>query len=233
MATDESLQCLFQKFGFKSLASEIPSSQHDILSAFLQKEFQIRQDSRIARLLLACGIRKSQIRTFDDFDWSFNSLIPKHDLLVFRDSNWISNAKNLVLIGDPGIGKTHIAKALCYDAVLKGSPALFISAFDLISKVKKAALPQSRLSYFTTFIKVLCIDELGYTVYQKDDMDILFQIISKRSEISSTVITTNLVPNNWGTIFSGTTASAILDRLHFNGLFLSWEGKSYRQFRKH
>ena len=82
-------------------------------------------------------------------------------------------------------------------------------------------------------MRVLCIDELGYTYHKKDDTDSIFQIISKRSEILPTIVTTNLLPKEWGSIFSGAAASAILDRLSFNGRFITFEGRSYRLLKKH
>ena len=80
---------------------------------------------------------------------------------------------------------------------------------------------------------MLCIDELGYTYHQKEDNDILFQIISKRTEVLPTVVTTNLIPKQWGSIFSGAAASAILDRLSYHGRFITFEGRSYRLLKKH
>jgi len=80
---------------------------------------------------------------------------------------------------------------------------------------------------------VLCIDELGYTYHKKEDTDILFQVISKRSEMLPTIVTTNLPPKEWGAIFSGAAASAILDRLSFNGRFITFEGRSYRLLKKY
>jgi DNA replication protein DnaC len=75
---------------------------------------------------------------------------------------------------------------------------------------------------------VLCLDELGYVFPSQEEANDLFQIFSKRSELASTVVTTNLVPSDWGKIFEAATATAILDRLSLNGTFLTLEGKSYR-----
>ena len=151
--------------------------------------------------------------------------------MSFVNTPWIDSAANLVLIGDTGLGKSHISSALCYEAILLGYPTMFISAFDLTSKIQKALNPSSKIDYYAK-VKVLCIDELGYTYHKKEDTDILFQIISKRSEILPTVVTTNLAPKEWGSIFSGAAASAILDRLSFNGRFIAFEGRSYRLARK-
>src|SRR5262249_48709835 len=149
------------------------------------------------------------------------------DLLTFKNSSWIEEGANLLLIGDAGLGKSHLAKALCYEAILQGHSALFISAFDLISKLKRAANVAGRVEHYGSVVRVLAIDELGYTYHAREDSDLLFQIVSKRSERLPTIVTTNLAPKEWGTIFSGPAASAILDRLSHNGKFITMEGKSY------
>jgi DNA replication protein DnaC len=228
MKNDDTLEQLLMQLGCKTRLEDIPASEHRTLTAFLKQEKQLRHSQRLQRLLATCGIHKHQIRTFDQFDWNFNPLIPKEDILTFRNSAWISKPANLVLIGDAGIGKSHFAKAFCYDAIAQGHKAYFINAFDLVSKIKKAPYPLNKIDYYGKTLKVLCIDELGYTFHPKEDTDLLFQIISKRSELLPTIVTSNLTPKKWGSIFSGPAASAILDRLSFNGKFLTWEGESYR-----
>lgn len=131
-----------------------------------------------------------------------------------------------------GLSKSHISSAICYEAILQGYSTTFITAFDLISRIKKGLNPASKIDYYAR-VRVLCIDELGYTYHQKEDTEIIFQIIAKRSETLPTLITTNLAPKEWGAIFTGGVASAILDRLSFNGKFLIFEGRSYRLLKKH
>jgi DNA replication protein DnaC len=152
--------------------------------------------------------------------------------MSFVNSPWIEQAFNLVLIGDTGLGKSHIATSICYDSILRGYPTACITAFDLVSRIHKAQNPASRIDYYAK-VRVLCIDELGYTYHKKEDTDILFQIISKRNEILPTIVTTNLAPKEWGLIFSATAASAILDRLSYNGRFITFEGRSYRLVKKY
>ncbi|MGB9671153.1 MAG: ATP-binding protein, partial [Halothiobacillaceae bacterium] len=77
-------------------------------------------------------------------------------------------------------------------------------------------------------LPVLCLDEIGYAIPTKEQADCLFQIISKRTEMNTTLVTTNLVPSDWNKVFDSTTASAILDRLSLNGMFITFEGRSYR-----
>jgi len=224
------LESLLQELGCKTPAEEIAFNQRDTILDFLKAEIDYRRQYKIKRLLSMSGIK--HVKTLGQFDWHFNPKISKDDIMAFVNSPWIENAFNLVLIGDTGLGKSHIAASICYEAILRGYPTACITAFDLVSRIHKAYNPASRIEYYAK-VRVLCIDELGYTYHKKEDTDILFQIISKRNEILPTIVTTNLSPKEWGSIFSATAASAILDRLSFNGTFITFEGRSYRLLKKH
>lgn len=224
----EPLRALLADMDFKTPLENVTEEHIPFIREFLATERKLRFDFRIRRLLGGCGIKPHQIRTFDTFDWSLNPKLPKNDILAFRNSRWIAEARNIVFIGDAGVGKSHLAKSLCYDAIHRGENACFISAFDLIGKLKRSPNPETRVCYFGANIKVLCIDELGYTQQSKDAGDLLFQIIAKRNESLPTIITTNLSPKQWGSIFAGPAATAILDRLNYNGRFITMEGASYR-----
>jgi len=230
MTTQNNLESLFKDLDIKTPLKEIPSDRHDIIAEFLKTEVEYRRQHRIRRLLRLSGIR--HVKTLKQFDWHFNPKISKDEIFTFLNSSWVEDAFNLVLIGDTGLGKTHIASSLCYEAILQGYPTVFITAFDLVSKIQKALNTASRIDYYAK-MRLLCIDELGYTYHKKEDTDILFQIISKRTEVLPTIVTTNLPPKDWGSIFSATAASAILDRLSFNGRFITFEGRSYRLLKKH
>lgn len=224
------IESLLKELGCKTPADEILPDRRDMICDFLKTEIQYRRQHKIKKLLSMSGIK--HVKTLDQFDWHFNPKISKDDLLSFVNGPWIESAFNLVLIGDTGLGKSHIASSICYEAILRGYPTACITAFDLVSRIHKAYNPASRIDYYAK-VRVLCIDELGYTYHKKEDTDILFQIISKRNEILPTIVTTNLAPKEWGSIFSATAASAILDRLSFNGRFITFEGRSYRLLKKH
>jgi DNA replication protein DnaC len=226
----DNLESLLKELGCKTPANEIASDRRDTILDFLKMEIEYRRQHKIKRLLRLSGIK--HVKTLEQFDWHFNLKISKDDILAFVNSPWIENAFNLVLIGDTGLGKSHIAASICYEAVLQGYPTAFITAFDLVSRIHKAHNPASKIDFYAK-LRVLCIDEIGYIYHKKEDTDILFQIISKRNEILPTIVTTNLAPKEWGSIFSATAASAILDRLSFNGRFITFEGRSYRLLKKH
>jgi DNA replication protein DnaC len=184
------LEPLLKELGCKTPVDEITSDRRDMILDFLKMEIEYRRQYKIKRLLSMSGIK--HVKTLDQFDWQFNPKIGKDDILTFVNSPWIENAFNLVLIGDTGLGKSHIASSICYEAILRGYPTACTTAFDLVSRIHKAYNPTSRIDYYAK-VRVLCIDELGYTYHKKEDTDILFQIISKRNEILPTIVTTNLL----------------------------------------
>ena len=171
------------------------------------------------------GIKRIKLLT--DFDWAFNPKLPREKFLQFVGTRWLSEPANLLLIGQAGVGKTHLATALCHDALTKGFQTLFMTLFELTAKIARARNPYSLIEFYAR-VPVLCIDELGYVIPSREQADALFQIISRRVEVNTTIVTTNLIPSQWGKIFDATTASAILDRLSHNGTFLTLEGRSYR-----
>jgi DNA replication protein DnaC len=212
---------------FKLLSSPQSLSQEErtFLERFLQEEYQLREKKRIEYLMKTSGIKR--IKFLHEFDWSFNPKIPREKIMEFINTDWLRKPSNLLLIGPAGVGKTHIATAICHDAILKGHQTIFITLFDLVAKLSRANNPFSSIEYYAK-VPILCLDELGYVVPTKEQADWIFQIISKRTELVTSIITTNLIPSNWGKIFDSATASAILDRLSLNGKFITFEGRSYR-----
>jgi DNA replication protein DnaC len=201
-----------------------PEAAQTILPV-LEEEARARELRQIHYLLARSGIKR--VKRLEDFDWKFNPKLPREKFMAFRNSPWINNTQNLLLIGPSGVGKSHLASALCYEAIQKGIATAFISCFDLVAKLKLARNKHTLIQYYST-VKVFCLDELGYVFPSQEEANDIFQIISKRSEIGSTLVTTNLVPSQWGKVFEAATATAILDRLNMNGVFLTLEGKSYR-----
>lgn len=203
--------------------------EREFLQRFLEEEAKKKEQKRIEYLMKMSGIKR--IKLMSDFDWTFNPKIPRDKVLELMNTDWLKKPCNLVLIGPAGVGKTHVATALCHDALMRGRQTVFLSLFDLTAKLSKAKSLYGLIDYYAK-APVLCIDELGYVIPTKEQADCLFQIISKRVEIGTTLITTNLVPSDWGKVFDTATASAILDRLSMNGRFITFEGRSYRSKKK-
>jgi DNA replication protein DnaC len=216
---------LGKHFGLLSDLDGYSPEERQFLEAFLSREYALKDQKKREHLLRMSGIKR--IKLLADFDWTFNPGIPREKLMEFMQTDWLVKPANLVLIGPSGVGKTHVASALCYDAVLKGKQTVFLTLFDLTAKLAKARSVYSLIDYYAR-IPVLCFDEVGYVMPSREQADHLFQIISKRAEIGTTIVTTNLVPSQWGKVFDSVTASAILDRLSMSGAFVTFEGRSYR-----
>lgn len=207
----------------------LPETERAFLHRFLEEEAKKKEQKRIEYLMKMSGIKR--IKVMSDFDWTFNPKIPRDKLLELMNTDWLKKPCNLVLIGPAGVGKTHMATALCHDALMKGQHTVFLTLFDLTAKLSKSKSLYCLIDYYAK-AQILCIDELGYVIPTKEQADCLFQIISRRVEIGTTIITTNLVPSDWGKVFDTATASAILDRLSMNGRFITFEGRSYRNKKK-
>jgi DNA replication protein DnaC len=219
------IQSIWSQLKFVSDYSSLSEEQIKIIIPILKEELQARETKRIRYLLQRSGIKR--IKRFEDFDWKFNPKLPRNKIIGFCESSWITEVKNLVLIGPSGVGKSHLASSLCYKAIRQGIPTAYLTCFDLVNKLKRSSNKQTMMHYYST-IKVLCLDELGYVFPTQDEANDIFQIISKRSELTPTIVTTNLIPSQWGKIFEASTATAILDRLSLNGCFITCEGRSYR-----
>jgi DNA replication protein DnaC len=213
---------------FRLLGDPAQLSKEDLafLERFLAEQYQLREKKRIQYLMRASGIKR--IKLLNDFDWTFNPKIPRDKIMEFLHTDWLKKPCHLVLIGPAGVGKSHIATAICHDAILKGHQTVFVSLFDLTAKLSRAKNLYSLIDFYAK-IPILCLDELGYVFPSKEQADALFQILSKRTEVATTLVTTNLVPSDWGKIFDAVTATAILDRLSMNGTFITFEGRSYRR----
>jgi DNA replication protein DnaC len=216
---------IWNELKFVSDCSSLTEEQVKAVIPILKDEASAREVKRIRYLLQRSGIKK--IKRVEDFDWKFNPELPRGELMALVQTLWHTDVKNAVLIGPTGVGKSHLASAACYQAIQKGIPTAFITCFDLVNKLKRSTSKYTMLQYYST-VKLLCLDELGYVFPGQEQANDIFQIISKRSEIASTIVTTNLIPSQWGKIFEAATATAILDRLSLNGRFITCDGRSYR-----
>lgn len=219
------LNDLWQTLKLVSDCPQLAQDQEKTIIAILEREISARQSRRIRYLLQRSGIKR--VKQIHDFDWKFNLKIPREKIMAIFNSDWITNANNIVFVGPAGVGKSHLASAFCYQAIVEGITAAHITCFDLVKKLKTSRNKYNLLHYYAT-IKVFCLDELGYVFPTQEEANDIFQIISRRSELLPTIITTNLVPSQWGKIFEAGTATAMLDRLTYLGNFITCEGRSYR-----
>ena len=171
------------------------------------------------------------IKTLDDFDFDFQPNLNKKELLELNSLAFVENKENVVFFGSSGVGKTHLATAIGISCTKARYQTYFITFEILITQLKKAHQEnrlESRLKFFAKY-KVLIIDEIGYMPIDQDTANIFFQLIAKRYEKNSTIITTNMPFSKWGEFFgSATLANALLDRLLHHSTIISLKGPSYR-----
>lgn len=165
----------------------------------------------------------------EDFD--FQPAINKQEILDLKSLRFVENKENILFVGTPGVGKTHLAVSIAIEAAKHRYSTYFINFYDLMSQLKKALLEnrlEIRLKHFAKY-KVLVIDVIGYLPIDNDSSNLFFQLISERYEKHSTIITTNTPFSDWQEIF-GTPmlAQAILDRLLHHSHVISIKGESYR-----
>ncbi len=200
------------------------------LSELIKQEANLHSDRIIQRRIRSA--RFPVIKTLDEFDWSWPRKINQTQIKNLFRLKFIEEKSNVVFIGSVGVGKSHIASALGYQACLKGHTVLFASAIDVINNLIAAQntgrLKQELKKYFRP--KLIILDELGYLPINKNGADLLFQIISVRYEQGSIIITTNRVFKEWAQIFNNdsTLTSALLDRLLHHTEAVIIEGNSYR-----
>lgn len=171
------------------------------------------------------------IKTFEDFDFPFQPTINKEQILDFKNLRFIENKENIIFVGSPGVGKTHLAISIGITAAQNRDSTYFINCNDLIANLKKANSENrfmNRLKHYSKY-KLLIIDEVGFLPIDREGANMLFQLINKRYENHSTIITTNKPFGKWHEIFGDVTlANAILDRLLHHSHIININGNSYR-----
>jgi len=170
-------------------------------------------------------------RELRDFDFDFQPSINKQQILDFETLRFIENSENIVFLGNSGVGKTHLAVSIGIACAKRRNSTYFIKCHDLIQQLKKARSEnrlEDRLRHFTKY-KVLIIDELGYLPIDKEDAKLFFQLIDRRYEKRSTILTTNINFSEWDEVFcDAVMANAILDRVLHHAHVVTITGKSYR-----
>lgn len=171
------------------------------------------------------------LKGIEDFDFEFQPSINKQQIYDLKSLRFLENNENILFIGTPGVGKTHLATAIGIECAKHRYSTYFIHFQDLIAQLKRAYAEnrlEYRLKHFAKY-KVLIIDEIGYLPIDNDAANLFFQLISKRYEKTSTIITTNVAFSEWGEVFGGATiAHAILDRLLHHSYIVLIKGPSYR-----
>jgi DNA replication protein DnaC len=201
----------------------------DFLDTILREEVGAKQRKRIAMGITIAHF--PTVKTLEEFDFKFQPSVDQKLVRELAVGRYIAGAENVLIFGPPGVGKTHLAIGLGRAAVEAGYSVLFTSATALLGALSKAETEgqlAERLAFYAK-PKLLIVDELGYLPFEKRSAHLFFQLVARRYEKGSTLITTNQVVTQWGTVFGDEVlAAAILDRLLHHSFTLMIQGESYR-----
>ena len=196
---------------------------------FTEAQVEQKKENLIRHSVCMAGFPK--IKSLAEFEFDYQPSINKEQIYDLNSLRFIEKQENIVFYGNSGVGKTHLATAIGVTAAQNRNSTYFIKCADLMETLHKAQLEgrlQERLKKFTGY-KLLIIDELGYLPITRDDSKLFFQLIDRRYERNSTIVTTNINFSQWDDIFGDPLiAGAIVDRLLHHATVVTIKGKSYR-----
>ena len=214
---------------YVDIATKNNKTLTEALLDLTKKEIQYRDEraSQIQITVSAFPYRKE----LSDFDFDYQPSINKKEIMELNTLGFLDRHENILFVGPSGVGKTHLATSIGITAAKKRYSVYFISCHDLITQLNKAHFEnklEARIKHFCRY-ELLIIDEIGYLPVDKQGANLFFQLIAKRYEKRSTIITTNQTFNKWGEVFSDNVlANAILDRLLHHSHVINIAGRSYR-----
>lgn len=201
----------------------------DALNELMRLETQLKEEKATYACVKVANFPFR--KTLDDFDFNFQPTIKKDKIKDLHTLRFLEKKENIMFLGSSGVGKTHLGVSIGMAAAKKRISTYFINCHDLLLNLKKAHLEnrlETRLKHYAKY-KLLIIDEIGYLPISKEESNMFFQLINKRYEKSSTIITTNKEFSKWHEVFGeAAIANAILDRLLHHSTVVKIAGRSYR-----
>lgn len=237
-AVDEQIKLLAKQLKvptfshYQDLLRQLDSntSFSDMLLALMQQEYDQRQENNTRRRLKQAGFPFT--KTLDEIDLTrYDGKISELFINELSSCRFINEKKNLVMIGNPGRGKTHIAIGIGLKACASGMNVLFKNAASLSTELSEAKDNYSlgKIEKRIQKADLLILDEMGYVSFDRFQSELLFKVIADRSERGSTIVTTNLPFSEWTSLFDNTAlVAALVDRLTFKSYILDMNGDSYR-----
>jgi DNA replication protein DnaC len=201
----------------------------DFLNLLVHDELERRRDRLVDRRMKAAQLRDR--KTLDTFNWSFNTSIDRAEVFELSTCRFIERHEDILILGNAGVGKSHVAQALAVAAIHGGFRVLYREAHQLFEELVFANATDERSELVATLAEIpfLIIDDLGMRKLPASAAEDLLELIMRRYERASTLITSNRPLEDWPKMFSDTPAvTAFLDRLMHHGHFLQIRGKSYR-----
>ena len=204
-------------------------SHADFLELILQDELALRQERTLKRRTQAADFR--HLKTLEEFDWQFNPNINRPQMFELAAGGFIRKATDVFFIGPPGVGKTHLAQAIGYEAIKMNFTVLYRSIFDLVRDFLKDEAFSQQERVVAKYLKpdLLIIDDMGLKSLPKHSAEYLLEVIMRRYENHATIMTSNRPLEDWGKLLGDVpSASAILDRFLHHAQTIAIKGRSYR-----